>query len=82
VLVVDGNLTINGSCEGGFSGLIYVRGRYVQLGGTINGAVVAEGRSELANEATLRYDPRALLEASLLVAPAEFWLSQGTWRQR
>ncbi|MBS3933030.1 MAG: hypothetical protein KGZ35_01610 [Truepera sp.] len=96
VLVVNGDLTINGSCEKGFSGLIYVRGQYRQQGNSIiNGAVVAEGRSELGNPsddtalagtgqgaAKLGYDPRALLEASLLIAPAEFSLSRGTWRQR
>lgn len=96
VLVVNGDLTINGSCQEGFHGLIYVRGQYRQQGNsTINGAVVAEGRSELGHpseetalagtgqgEAKLAYDPRALLEASLLIAPAEFSLSQGSWRQR
>lgn len=96
VLVVDGDLTINGSCPGGFYGLIYVRGRYRQQGNsTINGAVVAEGQSEFGNpaeetalagtgqgQAKLGYDPRALLEAGLLIAPTEFSLSQGSWRQR
>ncbi|MBS3966088.1 MAG: hypothetical protein KGZ60_02370 [Truepera sp.] len=96
VLVVNGDLTINGSCNDGFYGLIYVRGQYRQQGNsTINGAVVAEGRSELGNPsddtalagtgqgaAKLGYDPRALLEASLLIAPTEFSLSQGSWRQR
>jgi Tfp pilus assembly protein PilX len=96
VLVVNGDLIINGSCQEGFYGLIYVRGQYRQQGNsTINGAVVAEGRSELGHpsedtalagtgqgEAKLGYDPRALLEASLLIAPAEFSLSQGSWRQR
>ncbi|WP_117238457.1 pilus assembly PilX N-terminal domain-containing protein [Thermus sediminis] len=48
VLVVLGNLTVNGSCSQGFRGLIYVAGDYDQQGNAVlTGAVVVEGVADL-----------------------------------
>lgn len=48
LLVVFGELTINGSCSGGFKGLIYVAGDYDQQGNaSISGAVVVEGSANI-----------------------------------
>ncbi|WP_018110343.1 hypothetical protein [Thermus igniterrae] len=48
ILVVFGNLTVNGSCDQGFQGLIYVAGDYDQQGNAVlTGAVVVEGVAEL-----------------------------------
>ncbi len=48
ILVVDGDLRINGTCDEGFSGVIYVKGEYSQQGNSaITGAVVAEGNTSL-----------------------------------
>lgn len=50
ILVVFGNLTVNGSCDQGFQGLIYVAGDYDQQGNAVlTGAVVVEGVAELQN---------------------------------
>ncbi|BDG19402.1 hypothetical protein TthSNM11_16050 [Thermus thermophilus] len=48
ILVVFGNLTVNGSCGQGFQGLIYVAGDYDQQGNAVlTGAVVVEGVANL-----------------------------------
>jgi hypothetical protein len=48
ILVVIGNLTVNGTCSSGFQGLIYVAGDYVQRGNSVlTGAVVVEGAANL-----------------------------------
>jgi|GEM_PF-1026477 len=48
ILVVFGNLTVNGSCNQGFQGLIYVAGDYDQQGNAVlTGAVVVEGVANL-----------------------------------
>ncbi|MDZ7704993.1 MAG: hypothetical protein U5L04_10975 [Trueperaceae bacterium] len=48
ILIVDGDLRINGTCDEGFSGVIYVKGEYSQQGNSaITGAVVAEGNTNL-----------------------------------
>jgi len=48
ILVVFGNLTVNGSCDQGFQGLIYVAGDYDQQGNAVlTGAVVVEGVANL-----------------------------------
>ncbi|WP_243027178.1 pilus assembly PilX N-terminal domain-containing protein [Thermus albus] len=45
ILVVFGNLTVNGTCRSGFKGLIYVTGDYNQQGNAvIRGAIIAEGQ--------------------------------------
>jgi hypothetical protein len=44
ILVVFGNLKVNGTCSGGFQGLVYVAGDYDQQGNAVlSGAVVVEG---------------------------------------
>jgi hypothetical protein len=48
ILVVFGELTVNGTCEKGFQGLIYVAGDYDQQGNAdLRGAVVVEGVANL-----------------------------------
>lgn len=48
ILVVIGNLTVNGSCNNGFQGLIYVAGDYDQQGNAVlTGSVVVEGVANL-----------------------------------
>lgn len=95
ILVVDGDLTVNGTCDGGFRGLVYVRGKYRQQGNsTITGAVVAEGSAEFGNpsddstvsgtgqgEAKIGYDEGALLAAGMLLSGKFFAVLPGTWRQ-
>ncbi len=50
LLIVKGNLTVNGTCAAGFSGAIYVMGDYDQQGNsTIRGAVIAEGATQIIN---------------------------------
>lgn len=48
ILIVKGNLTVNGTCDAGFRGAIYVMGDYDQQGNSkISGAVIAEGATEI-----------------------------------
>ena len=48
ILVVFGELTVNGTCSQGFQGLIYVAGDYDQQGNAdLRGAVVVEGVADL-----------------------------------
>ncbi|MCP2015020.1 hypothetical protein L1280_002172 [Deinococcus sp. HSC-46F16] len=48
ILIVKGNMTVNGTCAAGFQGAIYVMGDYDQQGNSIiNGAVIAEGATEI-----------------------------------
>lgn len=48
LLVVIGELTVNGSCDQGFRGLIYVAGDYDQQGNaSISGSVVVEGQANI-----------------------------------
>jgi hypothetical protein len=48
ILVVIGNLTVNGTCPQGFQGLVYVMGNYDQQGNSVlTGAVVVEGVANL-----------------------------------
>ena len=48
ILVVFGNFKVNGTCNAGFQGLLYVAGDYEQRGNAvITGAVVAEGNADI-----------------------------------
>lgn len=48
VLIVRGNLTVNGTCSAGFSGVVYVMGDYDQQGNSvIKGSVIAEGATQI-----------------------------------
>jgi hypothetical protein len=48
ILVVIGDLTVNGTCLQGFQGLVYVMGDYDQQGNSVlTGAVVVEGVADL-----------------------------------
>ncbi|GAA6742930.1 hypothetical protein [Thermus antranikianii] len=48
ILVVFGELKVNGTCDSGFEGLVYVAGDYDQQGNAqIRGAVVVEGVADL-----------------------------------
>lgn len=47
VLIVKGDLTVNGTCDAGFRGVIYVMGDYDQQGNSvITGSVIAEGAEQ------------------------------------
>lgn len=47
ILIVKGNLTVNGTCPEGFRGVIYVMGDYDQQGNSvITGSVIAEGADQ------------------------------------
>jgi hypothetical protein len=48
ILVVIGDLTVNGTCSAGLQGLVYVAGDYDQQGNSVlTGAVVVEGVADL-----------------------------------
>lgn len=58
ILIVRGNLTVNGTCPAGFRGAIYVMGDYDQQGNSvITGAVIAEGATEIVNGTECVVDP-------------------------
>ncbi|ACO45251.1 pilus assembly PilX N-terminal domain-containing protein [Deinococcus deserti] len=47
LLIVRGNLTVNGTCAAGFSGAVYVMGDFDQQGNSvIRGAVITEGADQ------------------------------------
>lgn len=98
VVVVQGDLTLNGSCDGGFHGFIYVTGQFSQQGNSdIYGAVAVDGTYSTVGQDTtsvtgtnnpnadgskIEYDMSSLLQAGLAIAPRQFAAISGTWRQR
>lgn len=93
ILIVKGNLTVNGTCDAGFYGAIYVMGDYDQQGNSsIQGAVLVEGTSSVKDETKIagtgqgdgkiEYNRAALLEAGTALSPLTLQTVKGTWRQR
>jgi len=94
ILVVIGDLTVNGTCSDGFQGLVYVAGDYDQQGNSVlTGAVVVEGVADLTGDLTkiagtgqgggkIAYDPKILLELRLKSQGlASVRPLAGTWRR-
>jgi hypothetical protein len=90
ILVVIGNLTVNGTCPQGFQGLVYVAGDYDQQGNSVlTGAVVVEGAADLTKIAgtgqgrgKIAYDPMVLLKLRLgSQGLASVRPLAGTWRR-
>jgi hypothetical protein len=90
ILVVIGDLTVNGTCSGGFQGLVYVAGNYDQQGNSVlTGAVVVEGAADLTKIAgtgqgrgKIAYDPMVLLKLRLQSQGlASVRPLAGTWRR-
>jgi hypothetical protein len=95
ILVVIGDLTVNGTCSTGFRGLVYVAGDYDQQGNSVlTGAVVVEGVADLTAGLTkiagtgqgrgkIAYDPMVLLKLRLQSQGlASVRPLAGTWRRR
>ncbi len=88
VLIITGDARFTDTCAAGFSGIIYSKGEFDSYGNAaIKGAVVTEGSSTtvLNGTATLykiEYDPKALLEAGLFLAPWDLNTIASTWRQK
>jgi hypothetical protein len=96
ILVVIGDLTVNGTCPypPGFQGLVYVAGDYDQQGNSVlTGAVVVEGAADLTGDLTkiagtgqgrgkIAYDPMVLLKLRLgSQGLASVRPLAGTWRR-
>jgi hypothetical protein len=90
ILVVIGNLMVNGTCSQGFQGLVYVAGDYDQQGNSVlTGAVVVEGVADLTKIAgtgqgrgKIAYDPMVLLKLRLgSQGLASVRPLAGTWRR-
>lgn len=94
ILIVDGDLTFNGTCDAGFIGIIYVKGSYDQQGNSfIKGAVIVQGNGTkvAGNTSTttinptgskIIYDPESLIRYGSLLSPWHITPIAGTWRER
>lgn len=90
ILIVTGNLTLNGTCSkgGNFTGLLYVMGDFRNQGNAIvNGAVVVEGQvitsgTSAGGTMTINYDNRVFLERGRHLAVTRVTPLKATWRQR
>lgn len=93
ILIVRGDLTVNGTCSAGFYGAVYVIGDYDQQGNSnIQGAVIAEGTTSVKDESKIagtgqgdgkiQYNRAALLDAGTALSPPRLTPVPGTWRQR
>lgn len=90
ILIVTGNLTLNGTCSkgGNFTGLLYVMGDFRNQGNAIvKGAVVVEGQVLTAGTSaggtmTINYDNRVFLERGRHLAITRVSPLKATWRQK
>lgn len=90
ILIITGNLTLNGTCArgGNFTGLLYVMGDFRNQGNAIvNGAVVVEGQvitsgTIAGGTMTINYDNRVFLERGQHLAITRVSPIKTTWRQR
>lgn len=93
VLIVKGDLFVNGTCDEGFHGAIYVIGDYDQQGNaTLDGALLAEGTIAVKEDTKIAgtgkgdgkiaYDRAALLDAGSMLGITHLMTDAGSWRQR
>ncbi|GEM49129.1 hypothetical protein [Deinococcus cellulosilyticus] len=88
ILIITGNLTLNGTCNSGFTGLLYVMGDFSNQGNsTINGAVVVEGQvytsgTKVKGTMTINYDPNVFLQRGRHLAVSRISAVTATWRQQ
>lgn len=88
ILIVTGSLTLNGTCNAGFTGLLYVMGDLSNQGNSnIRGAVVVEGQvisagTKVKGTMNITYDPAVFLERGRHLAQTSINPVTATWRQQ
>ncbi|GGJ35746.1 hypothetical protein [Deinococcus roseus] len=88
ILIITGSLTLNGTCNAGFTGLLYIMGDLSNQGqATIKGAVVVEGQvntggTKAAGGMNITYDSSIFLKRGQLLATVSVIPITATWRQK